>query len=265
MRELDHSVVLCVIEGLRGNERLRLGCNISAQSAIIDDFWWPILQVLRDWPSVAARLVIEITESATPPSIEAASEFVLCLRELGCRVAIDDFGAGLGTLEFIRQTRPDIVKIDKGYLHRARGELNSAQTLSHLVQLCKTLAPCVIIEGVETAADQSLATACGGEWGQGYLFGRRRSIAWAGVAAWSSGWRRCVRWIRPSPVAPRYGACPGASPPEGVQSACGVMGGVWAVGSCTSALMGNAARSSSGISFMSTCMLRLGRSGWNAS
>ncbi|MBP5060277.1 EAL domain-containing protein, partial [Pseudomonas chlororaphis] len=35
-------------------------------------------------------------------------------RELGCRVAVDDFGAGLGTLEFIRQTRPDMVKIDQG-------------------------------------------------------------------------------------------------------------------------------------------------------
>ncbi|ULT72954.1 EAL domain-containing protein [Pseudomonas sp. BC42] len=172
MRELDQSVVRCVIDALHRDERLRLGCNISAQSAIIDGFWSPILQVLRDSPSVAARLVIEITESATPPSIEAASEFVLCLRELGCRVAIDDFGAGLGTLEFIRQTRPDIVKIDKGYIQRARSELNSAQTLSHLVQLCKTLAPCVIIEGIETSTDQNLATACGGEWGQGYLFGR---------------------------------------------------------------------------------------------
>ena len=35
-----------------------------------------------------------------------------------------------------------------------------------------TLAPCVIIEGIETSTDQNLATACGGEWGQGYLFGR---------------------------------------------------------------------------------------------
>ncbi len=172
MRELDRAVVLCVIDCLRRDERLRLGCNISARSAIVDPFWFGILKALREAPSVAARLVIEITESATPPSIEAASEFVLALRELGCRVAIDDFGAGLGTLEFIRQTRPDIVKIDKGYIQRARGEANSVQTLGHLVQLCKTLAPCVIVEGVESAADQGLASACGGEWGQGYLFGR---------------------------------------------------------------------------------------------
>ncbi|WP_430445303.1 MAG: EAL domain-containing protein [Pseudomonas piscis] len=172
MRELDRAVVLAVIDCLRRDERLRLGCNISARSAIIDSFWFVILDLLREAPSLASRLVIEITESATPPSIEAASEFVLCLRELGCRVAIDDFGAGLGTLEFIRQTRPDIVKIDKGYIQRARSEANSVQTLGHLVQLCKTLAPCVIVEGVESAADQSLASACGGEWGQGYLFGR---------------------------------------------------------------------------------------------
>ncbi|QLL10579.1 EAL domain-containing protein [Pseudomonas chlororaphis] len=174
MHELDRSVVGCVIERLLEDEHLRLGCNISAQSAIIDPFWSATLAQLRDAPSVAARLVIEITESATPPSPEAAIEFVLCLRELGCRVAVDDFGAGLGTLEFIRQTRPDMVKIDQGYLQRARSEPNSVQTLKHLVQLCKTLAPCVIIEGIESEADRALATACGGEWGQGYLFGRPR-------------------------------------------------------------------------------------------
>ncbi|RON53950.1 EAL domain-containing protein [Pseudomonas frederiksbergensis] len=177
MRELDRSVVHSVIERLLHNEHLRLGCNISAQSTIVDDYWQPILSLLRDAPSVAARLVIEITESSAPPSIPAAIEFVLCLRELGCRVAIDDFGAGLGTLEFIRQTCPDIVKIDQGYLQRARLETNNAQTLGHLVQLCKTLAPCVIIEGIESEADRALATACGGEWGQGYLFGRPRMDA----------------------------------------------------------------------------------------
>ncbi|WP_460126309.1 EAL domain-containing protein [Pseudomonas sp. S2_C03] len=174
MRELDRSVVGCVIDRLLHDEHLRLGCNISAQSAIIDPFWHSILARLRETPSVAARLVIEITESATPPSTSAAIEFVLCLRELGCRVAIDDFGAGLGTLEFIRKTRPDIVKIDQGYLQRARLDTNNAQTLGHLVQLCKTLAPCVVIEGIETEADRALATACGSEWGQGYLFGRPR-------------------------------------------------------------------------------------------
>lgn len=172
MRELDRSVVHCVIERLLQDDHLRLGCNISAQSAIIDSFWTDIIQLLREAPSVASRLVIEITESATPPSTQAAIEFVLCLRELDCRVAIDDFGSGLGTLEFIRKTRPDIVKIDQGYLQRARLETNSAQTLTHLVQLCKTLAPCVIVEGIETEADLALATACGSEWGQGYLFGR---------------------------------------------------------------------------------------------
>lgn len=177
MRDLDRSVVQCVIDRLLADEHLRLGCNISAQSAIIDTFWQEILTQMRGTPSVASRLVIEITESARPPSTGAAIEFVLCLRELGCRVAIDDFGSGLGTLEFIRKTRPDIVKIDQGYLQRARLETNSAQTLGHLVQLCKTLAPCVIIEGIETEADLALATACGSEWGQGYLFGRPRADA----------------------------------------------------------------------------------------
>ncbi|MFJ4144065.1 EAL domain-containing protein [Pseudomonas sp. NPDC089734] len=172
MQKLDLSVMATVIDRLRQQPLLSLSCNISAQSAILDEAWQPILQQLTAEPSVAARLVIEITESAASPSISMAVDFVKTLRATGCRIAVDDFGSGYSTLEFILQSSPDIIKIDQGYLRRAQVNPAGRKTLSHLLPLCNSLAPCVIVEGIETLDDSEMVNEMGGSWGQGYLLGR---------------------------------------------------------------------------------------------
>ncbi|MBX8476303.1 EAL domain-containing protein [Pseudomonas cichorii] len=172
MLRLDLSVMSTVIQRLRLHPDLSLSCNISAQSAILAEGWQPLLQQLLEEPEVACRLVIEITESAATPDIPMAVDFVNAMRATGCRVAVDDFGSGYSTLEFILQSRPDIIKIDQGYMKRARTNPLGRTTLSHLLPLCKSLAPCVIVEGIETRADSEMVNDLGGEWGQGYLLGR---------------------------------------------------------------------------------------------
>ncbi|MFV9682118.1 EAL domain-containing protein [Pseudomonas sp. NY15367] len=107
-----------------------------------------------------------------PPCHKSAVELVTHLRNSGCQVAVDDFGSGFGTLAFIQQSQPDIIKIDQSYIQRARENAQGERTLVHLLELCKTLAPCVIVEGIETEADLQLAQDIGSEWLQGYLFGR---------------------------------------------------------------------------------------------
>ncbi|WP_122318640.1 EAL domain-containing protein [Pseudomonas cichorii] len=172
MLRLDLSVMSTVIQRLRLHPGLSLGCNISAQSAILVEDWQPVLQQLAAEPEVACRLVIEITESAATPNITRAVDFVNTMRASGCRIAVDDFGSGYSTLEFILQSSPDIIKIDKGYMERARINPLGRTTLSHLLPLCKSLAPCVIVEGIETHADSEMVNDLGGNWGQGYLLGR---------------------------------------------------------------------------------------------
>jgi EAL domain-containing protein (putative c-di-GMP-specific phosphodiesterase class I) len=171
MRHLDHCVVQHLIKTLQSNEPLILGCNISAQSATFDEGWERTLELLASMPQVASRLVIEITESTAFADISRAVEFVRRVQSVGCRVAVDDFGSGFGTLEFIQKCRPDIIKVDQGYVRRARDQALSEKTLGHLVGLCSTLAPVVIVEGIENLSDHDLVLRAGAEWGQGYLFG----------------------------------------------------------------------------------------------
>lgn len=171
IRALDHCVVSSVVAMLRDHPEVRLGCNISAKSAVLDDKWCSIISQLKAEPALAERLVIEITESATS-NHGAATEFVIHMRGLGCLLAVDDFGCGFSTFEFIRSASPDIIKIDKGYLQRARICEVSRRAFGHLVGLCSTFVPYVIVEGVEVDSDTELLHDCAAEWMQGFLIGR---------------------------------------------------------------------------------------------
>ncbi|MBV4473597.1 EAL domain-containing protein [Pseudomonas sp. B2M1-30] len=171
IRDLDHCVVSSVIAMLREHPAIRLGCNISAQSAVVDEQWKSIISQLKAEPQLAERLVIEITESASPDQ-SAAADFVIHMRSVGCLLAVDDFGSGFSTLEFIRVASPDIIKIDKGYLLRASNCATAAKAFEHLVGLCKTFVPYVIAEGVEFEADTERLANCAVEWMQGFFTGR---------------------------------------------------------------------------------------------
>ncbi|WP_073265158.1 EAL domain-containing protein [Pseudomonas punonensis] len=175
IRRLDRCVVDAIIALLQSYPNLTLGCNVSAQSTSLDYYWEQVLQRLAD-SEVASRLVIEITESSAPNSHDQAVEFVHQLRSTGCHVAIDDFGSGFGTLAFIQHAQPDIIKIDQGYVQRARRSSLHAKTLRHLVGLCNTLAPHVVVEGVETADDLAMGLDCEAQWVQGFLFSRAQRL-----------------------------------------------------------------------------------------
>lgn len=175
MRRLDRGVVDAVIDVLQRHPAMTLGCNISAQSATLDYHWEQVIQRLAE-SDIAARLVIEITESSAPASHDQAVEFVHQLRSTGCHVAIDDFGSGFGTLAFIEQAQPDIIKIDQGYVQRARRSSLHAKRLRHLIGLCNTLATHVVVEGVETMDDLAISREYGAPWVQGFLFGRAQKL-----------------------------------------------------------------------------------------
>lgn len=169
MRAFDRHVVREVVRQLHDRPDVVLGCNISALSAA-DDIWWTsALAELRRHPDVAQRLVIEITETAALPCRADAIAFIAAIRETGARVAIDDFGAGHSSAEFAREAKVDIVKIDGSYVRNRRSD-KGQHMLAELVSLVGELAPAVVVEGIESAADLQAALATGAHYFQGYHF-----------------------------------------------------------------------------------------------
>lgn len=172
VRVLDHCVVSTVISMLKHDPTLSLGCNVSARSAHLDDYWCSLLEQLQGQPAIASRLTLELTETARLPTEQQAQDFVQAFRAVGARVAIDDFGTGFGTIDCVRKLSAQLIKIDKGYLHRARSSAADALLLQRLIALSACLGEQVIVEGIETTEDLAIAQDSGAANGQGFLFGR---------------------------------------------------------------------------------------------
>jgi EAL domain-containing protein (putative c-di-GMP-specific phosphodiesterase class I) len=117
------------------------------------------------------RVVIEVLENPTLNDQELANS-VAFYRELGCLVAIDDFGVGHSNFGRVWQIKPEIIKLDRSTLISARQDSTTRRMLPGLVCLLHEAGSIVLIEGVEDEFEAMLALECGADLAQGYYFGR---------------------------------------------------------------------------------------------
>ncbi len=120
----------------RGARRdLRASLNVSPASTTDPDWWARLGALLRSIRDVAPRLIVEITEMAAIHDIDDARGFVTRVKDLGCRIAIDDFGAGYTSFRNLRKLGVDIVKIDGAFvqnLTRSEDDRTFVRTLIEL-------------------------------------------------------------------------------------------------------------------------------------
>ncbi|QHI96783.1 EAL domain-containing protein [Xylophilus rhododendri] len=169
---LDCSVMWTTLQLLELYPQQRLGCNVSARS-FADSAWWRLLLGwLEARRGIAERLTVEITETSPLGGREPALALIGRLQACGVRLAVDDFGAGHSTLEFLSQARADVVKIDRSVLLRSRDTRHSPDLLRNLARVCADYSPCVVVEGVETDAELDAARRAGANGVQGFLIER---------------------------------------------------------------------------------------------
>ncbi|MEX2628560.1 MAG: EAL domain-containing protein [Tistlia sp.] len=172
MRAIDRYVLDLALEELQATSDIRLGINISGLTAA-DRSWLRALNArLRGRPDLAKRLIVEITETAALHDVEETARFVQAVRELGCQVAIDDFGAGYTTFRHLKSLTVDIVKIDGSFV---RGVLDSPQNqlfVRNLLSLAKAFNLRTVAECVENPEEADFLAAEGLDMLQGYHFGR---------------------------------------------------------------------------------------------
>ena len=83
---------------------------------------------LRSHPGVAGRLTVEITETAAIQDLDDTRGFVARVKDLGCRIAIDDFGAGYTSFRNLRKLGVDVVKIDGAFVKNSGGRRTIARS-----------------------------------------------------------------------------------------------------------------------------------------
>ena len=116
------------------------------------------------------RIVFEITEFSG--DTERLSEVVRRYREVGARIAIDDFGAGYSQLDRVLALQPDILKLDMRLFQAAARGGPSSEVVKALALMAEKTGCWIIAEGVETEAELDFALECGSRYVQGYLFAR---------------------------------------------------------------------------------------------
>lgn len=115
------------------------------------------------------RLVMEIIETKVHDEV-LLGEAVEAFRELGCLVAIDDFGSGESNFERIWRLRPDLVKIDRAMITQAAESPVVRRILPGLVSLLHEAGCLVVMEGIETERQALIAVESNADFVQGFHF-----------------------------------------------------------------------------------------------
>lgn len=117
-------------------------------------------------------LMVEVTESVAMREPSCVEPVLHGLRELGVRLAIDDFGAGHSSLARLRDMQVDVLKIDRGFLVGAPGDRRATKLLQATLDLVDALDMTPVAEGVETEQQRSYLAGRGCTLAQGYHLGR---------------------------------------------------------------------------------------------
>lgn len=131
------------------------------------------LEQIVDSYGVPRRLIeVEITESAFVDEPERTAQWIKELRDVGFRVAIDDFGSGLSSLSFVKDIPMDVLKIDKSLISRNCEDEKERIVLESIFNFAHRLKMTTVAEGVETQEQLGFLRTCGCKVIQGFLFAR---------------------------------------------------------------------------------------------
>jgi predicted signal transduction protein with EAL and GGDEF domain len=163
--------------------------NLSARCLLDEGLPQEVAAVLAEHDVPAARLVLEVTESALMADPEQAMRVTRALRDAGTAIAIDDFGTGHSSLAYLSQLPAEQLKIDRSFVLAMMGSERDAVIVRSAISLAHDLGLRVVAEGVEDAATLAQLARLGCDEAQGYHL--TRPIPAVELADWlaCSSWR----------------------------------------------------------------------------
>ena len=173
VRFLDHRVLELVVSELAAAPALQASVNVSPASTTDPDWWAGLDSLLRTHAGVSERLIVEITESAAIHDVDETRGFVARVKDLGCRIAIDDFGAGYTSFRNLRKLGVDIVKIDGAFVENLIRSEDDRAFVRTLIDLARRLGLATVAEWVQDERTAKTLEA----WGCEYLQGAHVGLA----------------------------------------------------------------------------------------
>ncbi len=158
-------------------EDTHLFLNISLNSFYASEFSQHLRNLLLSPNARGRSITIEFTERQTTTMTAEFVRFFAELREAGCKIALDDFGVGYSSYGYLRQLRPDFIKIDGSFVQQILKNSQDAKIVEQIRDLAVVFEAQTIAEHVESEEVLHALRRMGIKYGQGYRFGRPEPIA----------------------------------------------------------------------------------------
>jgi len=146
--------------------------NLSGQSIGDNDFLEFIEEEIDRSGLPPELLCFEITESAAVSNLKKAQSFIDRLKERGCQISLDDFGAGLSSFAYLKNFNVDTLKIDGGFIRDITENRISESMVAAITQVAKVMELQTVAEYVESDAARKLVTKLGVNYAQGHFVGK---------------------------------------------------------------------------------------------
>jgi len=176
IREIDRWVVTETIAILRrrreDGHRPTVEINLSGQSLGDPGLAAHIGSELREAQLDPRQLIFEVTETTAIGNIAAAREFARQLARLGCRFALDDFGAGFGSFYYLKHLPFDYIKIDGEFVRNCTVDATDRLVIRAIVKLAQGMGTRTIAEFVGDEKTYTTIAALGVDYAQGFHLGR---------------------------------------------------------------------------------------------
>jgi diguanylate cyclase (GGDEF)-like protein len=152
----------------RGREVALCAINLSGTTLEDEDFPDFVLRELEVSRVAPERLCFEITETAAVGSMARVVQFMQRLRALGCRFALDDFGAGMSSFGYLKNLPVDYIKIDGSFIREIEGDPMSYSIVRAVTDIGHQAGAAVVAEFVANPRQRELLRELGVDYAQGF-------------------------------------------------------------------------------------------------
>jgi diguanylate cyclase (GGDEF)-like protein/PAS domain S-box-containing protein len=169
----------------------RIAVNVSLRQFRDDSLIRKIRDCLAATGLAPDRLELEITETALDRDVDTLIASLAALRDMGVRLAMDDFGAGYASLSYLRRFPVERLKIDQSFVRNIGRSASDAAFPRAIIGLAQGLGLDVLAEGIETEAEANFFVKAGCPKMQGHLFAKPMPVD--EFAAWRTAYQAARR------------------------------------------------------------------------
>lgn len=170
-RQLDCRSLQLGLKTLADHPGLRLSINMSARSIGYAPWVRALRRGLRHDTTIGERLILEITERSAIEAPDIVGDFMTELQAEGICFALDDFGSGYSSLQYLRDFYFDILKIDGQFIRGLERSPDNQVLVRAMMSIAEHFGMLTVAEFVETDAQANFLRDLGVDCMQGYYFG----------------------------------------------------------------------------------------------